>query len=280
MCDKVRYQIGYGNAMEIRMATMKDKETVLGFCRHTFSWGDYIGDVWDRWLVSCNLYVLEEDGAIIGAYHIAFPENESWIEGMRVHPRHRRRGLGTKMMSHAESVIKKGRIRLVVESENRPSINLVKFVGYELEEEWRLFLMSPERQASSASVAHALSRDVIPDLTLTYQDSWRWQPLDTMALEKLSRGGRVLAFMEGSRASVGIWNRSEDFPMTFQLGLVGGTAKGFDEILKLAKIMAYSMGCERIQVFAAEKTMVDSPLLEKRSLFYVMKKDLGKIYNL
>ncbi|MDE1866679.1 MAG: GNAT family N-acetyltransferase, partial [Thaumarchaeota archaeon] len=132
--------------MQIRGAQESDKDTVLGFCKDTFSWGDYIADVWDKWKSKGGLYVLEEDDLVVGVYHVASLEKEAWIEGMRVHPKHRKKGLGTSMLTHAESVIQNKVIRLIIESENYPSIRLVKSVGYDIEEKWRLYTMVPQRQ--------------------------------------------------------------------------------------------------------------------------------------
>ena len=33
--------------IKIRRAKSSDKEEILGFCTNTFSWGDYIDQVWD-----------------------------------------------------------------------------------------------------------------------------------------------------------------------------------------------------------------------------------------
>lgn len=264
-------------AVAIRKAELGDKAAVLDFCTDTFSWGDYIGDVWDRWASSGGLYVLEENGAVMGVYHLAFLDRQAWIEGMRVHPTCRRKGFGASMMHHAESVIKNGTVRLVIESENRPSLSLAKSMGYGLDEEWRLFSMLPEKQGSSAQVSSVAPSEDEHELPQTCPDSWKWRRLDGSVLEKLSGKGQILTYVEnGSTLAFGIWNLSEDFPKTFQVGFVTGSKKGVGEVLKLAKNMAYSSGCDKIQVFAPEKSMLESPYLEKKSLFHLMKKELGK----
>ncbi|MCW3986172.1 MAG: hypothetical protein NWE91_07190 [Candidatus Bathyarchaeota archaeon] len=38
------------NQPTIRPAQQSDKEVVFKFCEHTFNLGDYIANVWDRWL--------------------------------------------------------------------------------------------------------------------------------------------------------------------------------------------------------------------------------------
>ena len=45
--------------MEIRNATSLDKNSVLKFCKDTFSWGDYIDKVWSSWLEEGNLFLFE-----------------------------------------------------------------------------------------------------------------------------------------------------------------------------------------------------------------------------
>ncbi len=262
--------------MEIRVAKEQDKGAVLEFCKDTFSWGDYISDVWDKWISAGGLYVLEEDSSVVGMYHIAFFAKEAWLEGMRVHPKYRKKRLGTKMMTHAESVIRKGTVRLVIESQNLPSIKLVKSVGYYVEEEWRLYSMTPEKQNSSVTMA--TNQPPLDQFgSSTYADSWRWLPIDEKEVEKLVLQGRILSSTNcGEISAVGIWNQSNDFPQTLQLGLVNGTREGMLEILRYVQNKAHEMNCDRIQVFAPEKTLLDASFLEKRSLFYLMKKELGK----
>ncbi|MDE1828770.1 MAG: GNAT family N-acetyltransferase [Thaumarchaeota archaeon] len=267
--------------VEIRSAQEHDKGPVLEFCKDTFSWGDYIADVWDKWRSSDGLYVCDENGLVVGVYHIAFLAGESWLEGMRVHPRYRKKGLGTKMMLHAESIIQKGTVRLVIESENQPSINLVKSVGYHIEEEWRLYSTVPQRQNFHASVAtstFSLDEFINSD---TYADSWKWLPLGRDELENLVVQGRVLVSTDREITNaIGIWNKSKDFPQTLQVGFVNGTKEGMEDVLRFAQDKAHEMGCERIQVFAPEDTSLDLDFLEKKSMFYLMRKELGKIYNL
>ncbi|HKU33509.1 MAG TPA: GNAT family N-acetyltransferase [Candidatus Nitrosotalea sp.] len=260
----------------IRSAQQADKHSVLEFCKDTFSWGDYIADVWDSWQSKGGLYVSEQDGLVVGVYNVAFFEKEAWLEGMRVRPQYRKKGLGKKMLAHAESVIKNGTIRLIIESENHPSIALVKSMGYALEEKWRLYSMAPEKLES-----HVITADTPDGLdefitSTTYADSWKWLPLDKEEVERLVKQKRILVSYQNDRVSaIGIWNRSKDFPAVFQLGFVNGTKEGMSDILRYVQKKAHELGCERIQVFAQEKiSLEETSFLEKKSLFYLMKKEL------
>ena len=111
--------------MQIRDAKPSDKQTVLDFCKETFSWGDYIADVWDSWILQGNLFVAVENDIPIGLSHVVIiDDRQSWLEGIRVHPDNRRKGYGRRIISHCESVTNSKTIRMVIESENTPSIDL------------------------------------------------------------------------------------------------------------------------------------------------------------
>jgi len=92
--------------IHVREACEADKEAVFEFCRHTWSWGDYIPDVWDKWLKEENgkVYVATINDVPIGIQHITIDKlGEAWLSGARtarvagkLHPNmlHRRRTRG------------------------------------------------------------------------------------------------------------------------------------------------------------------------------------------
>ena len=261
--------------MKIRSAQESDKSTVLEFCKDTFQWGDYIADVWDKWKSKGGLYVLEENGLVVGVYHVISFEKEAWIEGMRVHPSYRKKGFGTNMLAHAESVIPNKVIRLIIESENHPSIRLAESMGYAIEEKWRLYSMVPAKQVSSAIMATPSFKlgNIIE--SSTYANSWKWLPLDAEEIKSLVEQNRIIiSIKDGKTVAAGIWNQSNEFPHVFQFVFVSGTNEGMSDILKYVQNQAHSLNSERIQVFIQEKILPEVDFLDKRSLFYLMKKEL------
>lgn len=261
--------------MKIRSAQESDKNTVLEFCKDTFQWGDYIADVWDKWKSKGGLYVLEENDSVVGVYHVISFEKEAWIEGMRVHPQYRKKGFGTGMLTHAESVIPNKVIRLIIESENHPSIRLAESMGYKIEEKWRLYSMVPSKQESSAIMATPSFRlDGIIESS-TYANSWKWLPLDTQEIKNLIEQNRVIiSIKDGKTLAAGIWNQSNEFPHVFQFVFVSGTNEGMSDILKYVQNKAHDLNSERIQVFIQEKISPEVNFLDKKLLFYLMKKEL------
>ncbi|MGI0101577.1 MAG: GNAT family N-acetyltransferase [Nitrosotalea sp.] len=261
--------------MKIRSAQESDKDAVLGFCKDTFQWGDYIVDVWDKWKSKGGLYVLEENDFVVGVYHVVSFEKEAWVEGMRVHPQYRKKGFGTRMLNHAESVIQTRVIRLIIESENRPSMRLAESMGYKIEEKWRLYSMAPAKQESGATIAmYSTQLDDIIDSS-TYADSWKWLTLDNKEIRNLIEQKRIIiSTKKGKTLAAGIWNQSNDFPHVFQFVFVGGTKEGMEDILKYVQNKAHDLNSGRIQVFIQERISFEANFLDKRSLFYLMKKEL------
>jgi len=270
----IRHSDACDDTMKIRPALSDDKPRVLEFCKDTFSWGDYVADVWDRWKSKGRLFVTEVDDKVVGVYNLDVSEKQGWIEGMRVHPKYRRKGLGKNMLLHAESISQNKIIRLVIESENKPSIRLAQSMGYSLEEKWQLYSMPAEETSSGVNMANDILQ--VKDLicSVTYADSWKWIPLDDEELQKLIDEKRmIISVVNGVTLAVGIWNRYVDFPKVLQIGYLNGTNDGMIQILRYVQNKAFELNCERVQIFVHEKTPLVASFLEKRSQFYLMRKE-------
>jgi ribosomal protein S18 acetylase RimI-like enzyme len=115
----------------VRPARPADREAVLSFCRDTWDDGDYIENVWEDWLVdeSGRLLVAVAGDQPVGLIHLAMLSTEdAWLEGIRVAPTARRRGIARVMTSQA-LVLARQRgacvVRLLTDSDNIASQGLV-----------------------------------------------------------------------------------------------------------------------------------------------------------
>ncbi len=113
---------------EIRRARLEDRAAVLAFCANTWEWGDYIEYVWDEWLHDEQgaLLVATVNGSPVGLAHMRMTSAaDAWLEGMRVDPNFRHRGL-SKALSEAMMIEAMSRgatvARLATESTNVASI--------------------------------------------------------------------------------------------------------------------------------------------------------------
>ena len=113
--------------MVVRQASNNDKENVLDFCKNTFSWGDYITEIWDYWISEGNLLVVHEKEQPIAICHASIYDYNLWIEGIRVHPKYRRQGHAKTLITECEKIsLNKNctTIQMLIEKNNSNSIRL------------------------------------------------------------------------------------------------------------------------------------------------------------
>jgi GNAT superfamily N-acetyltransferase len=197
--------------LRIRPARKLDKDEILSFCVNTFSWGDYIDRVWDYWYAEENgrLFIAESGSEKIAMSHVAIcPEGRSiWLEGVRVHPDHRRSYIATLLIT---KMLEYGRQRgawqasAIVDTTNFASQRLMEKNGFKVVSKWLYFTIGgkPERQKSDARIANVEDIDDIWQYLLQskiyrlsakrYVDSWHWYVFDRRTLENFVKDERII----------------------------------------------------------------------------------------
>ena len=142
----------------VRLAKPDDKDDVLSFTRNTWKNGDYIHLVWDAWLNDNkgSLYVAELNEKPVGILRARYlPDKSVWLEGLRVHPKHRRKGVAETLN---KEVIKRNienglRVfRGAIFDWNQPSMNLARKLGFTiLEPKWIIFKIEPKNIGTPTS---------------------------------------------------------------------------------------------------------------------------------
>ena len=165
--------------LKIRLARRSDKGSILSFCTNTFSWGDYIDKVFDKWYNEPNgkLLVAENGGPNnsdnhryilnsnslhshtesgnnitntttrvkpIALSHVVFCPNTSllWIEGIRVHPNYRRHKVATALI---DKMLQYGKRRGAIEASAIISVNniasnsLFSGMGFKVISKWTYY---------------------------------------------------------------------------------------------------------------------------------------------
>jgi RimJ/RimL family protein N-acetyltransferase len=116
----------------VRKAYVSDREVVFRFCEKTWSWGDYVPKVWDRWLKEKNggVFVATINGVPVGISHLNVDNpGEVWLSAARTDPKYRRMGVATAITRKClEYAKKKGAkvARLVTESNNKAAQEVLK----------------------------------------------------------------------------------------------------------------------------------------------------------
>jgi ribosomal protein S18 acetylase RimI-like enzyme len=250
--------------MKIRPAKSSDKNEILGFCTNTFSWGDYINQVWDYWFFDNNgrLFVAEDKGKRIGVSHVAIcPGGRSaWLEGVRVHPEYRRSKIATALLSAMLAFARNNGARqasAIVSNTNIPSQKMMEKNGFTEVSRWVYYSIDRkfEEQQTDARLAYVADLDDIWNYLVersriyrlsaeTYVNAWHWYPLDKSALQKLIQEKSVV--VTGFRDidgviiinSKGYWKRAD----VLQVVYVDSESKKALQDLVAFAINAYGRG--------------------------------------
>ena len=195
--------------MKIRPARKSDKEEILSFCVNTFSWGDYINRVWNYWLNSGRLLIVEDNDRKIAMSHVAVcPNNKSvWLEGLRVHPTNRRSRIATKLLAKMMQYgARKGatQANAIVDLPNIALQRMMEKIGFEAVSRWAYYSIQGRirRSKSAARLASGTELQEIWEYlqqsetyrlsAKKYVKSWHWHFLDRKALRGFIKEKRVV----------------------------------------------------------------------------------------
>ncbi|MFQ6058996.1 MAG: GNAT family N-acetyltransferase [Anaerolineae bacterium] len=200
--------------IEIRPARAEDREPVLAFCQHTFEWGDYIGQVWDRWLTDPQgkMFVATLADRPIGICHVALlSSREAWLEGARVDPGHRRQGVATALTLRClEYARQEGRqvALLATEAENHAARGAVEGLGFRPRTTFAYCVAGPDAaQVREVRAADAGDLGVMRAIwdnspirraaTGLFPRTWRWREMTWRDVEAAVAAGEALIHPAG-----------------------------------------------------------------------------------
>ena len=264
-----------------RLAQSTDKEPILSFCKNTFSWGDYIHEVWDSWIQEGNLIVIEHENLPISMAHAAlFPDEKMiWIEGIRVNENFRKNGIAQKMITNFENyALTKGFTlsRMLVASENIPSLSLAHKLGYEKISKWNYFSLESKEIYEQNPVKYdsCLSNfEIFDGKNLDFIDSWRWIPLTNDRLMKLDTEKKIVCKKNGNETTaLGIITESKSFENTIILEILFGT--DLEDMIKFVQNLAHEKNYSKVRILTELDSLPQIQNLENKFPFYLMEKNL------
>lgn len=121
----------------VRPGRPDDARAIAAFTTDTFSWGDYVANEFPEWLEEPDsalpVATDDDDVAVALARVRMLSPREGWLSAARVHPQHRRQGLGSALNRWAVDWVQErgGRVcRLQIETDNVAAHNQVVGLGY------------------------------------------------------------------------------------------------------------------------------------------------------
>jgi GNAT superfamily N-acetyltransferase len=158
---------------QFRFAAARDRDAVFALSARTWTNGDYIPLVWDDWLADAEGALIagidEGDQAIAIVKLVLAAPGEGWLEGVRVAPERRERGLGRALLGHvAEYAWATGlrTLRFVTYAGNAPMHRVAAACGFAVRGEYRPFRAdaAPARVAEGGTAARLARPDDLPAL--------------------------------------------------------------------------------------------------------------------
>ena len=236
----------------IRNARNSDKSKVLIFCKNTFSWGDYIENVWNYWLSEGNLFVLENKRPL-GICHAFFSKNQVWIEGVRIDPNFRRQGLASKLIKHVELLAKekqKSYSLMLIDTKNSASLLMAKYLNYKIFQTWNFYSLLPQiKDGFKIQFGNSL-----PSIEFSrYVKSWRWLVLDNDTLFTLSKQNRIIFSDTSGDVSSAILTDSEHFDKILIVTLFAGSQINTLNVISYIQNYGLEKNYKKIQILTKEK---------------------------
>ncbi len=260
----------------IRAARADDKPAIASFTEDTFSWGDYVVDAFDRWLIDPNgLLLVATDGddhPVAISRGTMLSATELWLQGARVHPEWRRRGIASALDRTTEDWARDrgGRIcRLAIEDWNTPARVQVEKIGLRPVSEWvhasrtvrtaapvakgnggrrrpplDRFVRAPSAEAQPAFMAWSggpLGRTARGLLAI----GWTWRRLSVEDLVRAAKAGALWMCPAG-------WVLAAPNEETLELGWLEAGPDDIGELLKSALDLAAELDAERLSLKVPE----------------------------
>lgn len=190
--------------IEVRQARLDDEADVVAFTEETWPdhGGDYLPDVFADWVRADGdtqrTFVAAEDGTAVGVVQaVLLTEREAWMQGMRVDPAVRGRGLSTRLHeAAADWASERGATvgRGMVFSWNGPALAASRAAGFDPTTEFRWVHPAPDADAEPELTVTAdpdagwtywqrsTARDRLRGLALATEEPWAMQELTSGTL--------------------------------------------------------------------------------------------------
>lgn len=224
--------------LTVRPARHTDRRDVLALTAQTWGGHDYIPLFLDEWLTDPDFLLAFLGRELVGcgkATEVA--PGEWWLEGLRVHPRYRHRGLGLALSRAVLQHTLRHRprsVRLSTAGTNRVSLRIISEMGMRLISRPGYYSGRARRRVPEAGpvivprLGEALafyrrSREYRAGRGLVAH-TWQFRELNRRYLSELRESDQLCGFRQGSRLAGMMIVRPHRYrPQDLDIGFVGGT---------------------------------------------------------
>lgn len=250
--------------LEIRLAQPSDRRGVVAVVFRNWGGEDYVPSVFGRWVThrSGPFYVATVRDRVVGIGKLTrLSDTAAWLEGGRVAPRWRRRGIETALVARRiDQATAMGFkiVRFSTASENTPIHRMARRFGFRRAQR---FVRYEAAAASGAVPRRAMTRELAPLWRLTSArggprwlqlgGGWLWRELEREDVARAVRARRVVAFGPVGRptafAVLGLGHGGR----SLHVRLLGGSDAAARALLRMLPAEAARCGVEDVSGYAA-----------------------------
>jgi RimJ/RimL family protein N-acetyltransferase len=259
--------------IHVRKARASDREAVFKFCEKTWSWGDYIPEVWDKWLKEKNgrVFVATIDNVPVGITHLSMDKpHEVWLGGARTDSDYRRMGVATAITKKCLDYAKrKGAkvARLATESDNIVAQAVVKKLGFKPTAEFvemKTENIAKEENSTNSKWAEGTEADAAWNLLQT-SESYRkaaglcttlfyWFSLEKPDLKRLIEQRKAILHLSARGVIDGLTliddaTAREWHENTMQTCMINGDYNASLDMIRFLKNHCHALGVKKIYAF-------------------------------
>jgi RimJ/RimL family protein N-acetyltransferase len=268
----------------VRKARPSDRDAVFKFCMKTWSWGDYIPKVWDKWLKEKNgrVFVATIDRVPVGISHLSIDKpHEVWLGGARTDPNYRRMGVATaitkKCLEYAKQKAAKV-ARLTTESDNIAAQAVIKKLGFKPTAEFvemKMENIAEEENSTNSKWAEETETDAAWNYLQTsefyrkaaglYTTLFHWFSLEKHDLKRfieqrkailhLSARGEINGLTLIDDATAREWHEN-----TMQTCMIDGNYNATFDMIKFFKNHCHAIGVKKIYGFTCNHKPITTAL--------------------
>jgi len=242
----------------IRRARPADERDVRAAVRTIWGGQDRVPALFDRWVTHRTgpFFVAEVDGRVVAMGKLTVVgEREAWLEGGRVAPRWRRKGLATALIAHRLAYAAKRGFTLArfsTASDNVPIHRAARRFGFRrapayVRYEARAARGEPPRRARPND-ARAILRLAGPYVRIPA--GWEWRALTVSDVRlAIARGHAFVAGERAVRAAAIVGRADED---SLPVIALGGSGRELRELLAGLRGEAARRGSNRVSLYVAD----------------------------
>lgn len=265
--------------MTFRAVAPEDKPVVLAFTART--WGeegdDYIAEVFDDWVdqVDAHFTAVLYEGQVVGIAHLLNQgDGEYWLEGLRIDPAYRDRGIGWALHNYNLELLQKLGARVIRYATGEKNAISQKFAlhsGFHLVDTYRRYSKTPEKNDNTCRKLEpdqfTLLLPILPggrwqQTGMIFQYDWTWQILTEERLLQHINHDHVFGRFKGELLTAWAIYSLEDSAAA-QVYFFDGIAEGeLRSLLFALENLTIDAGAEEIRIRLPGK-LADGPLLEE-----------------